>query len=396
MIHHKTLTMLLAGIVILFTSCAKDYADEQSTSDANVAALKQTDIELRKLIQSQLPTLNAQFDASLNSVESEKREVIMAKVKEWTEKMNLMIEEMEQLTDQKISQRTVHLANQTKAIEEKIEAYKQHNNEQIALLEKQIKEAQANGDDATTNKLEALRQRLVDAGKNINDINKKVDTWESKLNDIAKTDHSAVYTELKSRIPQIDNIDLIDHYKKLQAMTQTFVKMEYDKLTTPDLQVIIRLVEKIESVYEGVYPRNDEIMEKLKEWEVRAPNECIELENTYQDLENIDLSPIEDAFDECLERLALIEDMTNWAEEIEDFASEVENAVQEANDKAEECQQLIEEISSYNLSDYDIDYGSIDFEHIGTTLADEINNKLQELSDRHPHAWGGTTPSVSW
>ena len=209
---------LLCAMMLLNGSCAKDYADEMATSDKNVAALKQTDIELRKLIQTGLATLNTQINAALSKTETEKRTAIKAKVEQWNTHMNEMIARMKTLTDKKIKEQTQRLNAQVTAIEGKIAAFEQNNKKQIEKLEADIRKAKEQGDAATLAKLQELKKRMKDADANMDAFNLKVDTWQGKLNSIASKNYSATYTELQARIQALEDIDMEKRYRNMQAM----------------------------------------------------------------------------------------------------------------------------------------------------------------------------------
>lgn len=398
--YKKILSLsLLCAMMILGGSCAKDYADEQATSDKNVADLKLADIELRKLIQTGLATLTEQINAALSKTEAEKRAAIKAKVEQWNTHMNEMIDRMETLTNEKIQELTQKLNAQITAIEGKIAAFEQKNNKQISQLEEDIRKAKEQGDAATLAKLEELKKRLKDADAAMDALNQKVDTWQDKLNSIASKDYSATYTELQTRIQTLNDIDMEKRYENMQTMLKALTISQYEELTHDDLQTINGFISRINHLYNNVYKQYDKIESDLDDWETRAESECDDLETAMNDLESIDLESIEQLFDSYDGYDEKVNDMENWANEIQNFIDEVQSGADEVDEKLNDTVSAVEEIDQIgpNMNvDEDIFQSNEVINEIGAQLADDMNAKLQELSDKYPHAWGGTTPSVSW
>ena len=63
---------------------------------------------------------------------------------------------------------------------------------------------------------------------------------------------------------------------------------------------------------------------------------------------------------------------------------EVESKIDEASGVADEIEQMAANLEVGELHEY---YDQID--QIGSDLADAMNQKIQELADAYPHAWGG-------
>lgn len=398
--YKKILTLALLGTTMLLaSSCAKEYADEIATSDKNVADLKQTDIELRKMIETGFATLNQQLNQALSDTEKEKRAAIKKKVEEWTLHMNDMITRMETLTNDEIKKLTKKLDAQVAAIEGKIENFQKHNNDQMDKMEKAIQKAKEDGDKATLAKLEGLKKRLKDADAAMDALNQKVDTWQDKLNSIASKDYSATYTELQTRIQALNDIDMEKRYENMQTMLKALTISQYEELTHDDLQTINGFISRINHLYNNVYKQYDNIESDLDNWETRAESECDDLETAMNDLESIDLESIEQLFDSYDGYDEKVNDMENWANEIQNFIDEVQSGADEVDEKLNDTVSAVEEIDQIgpNMNvDEDIFQSNEVINEIGAQLADDMNAKLQELSDKYPHAWGGTTPSVSW
>lgn len=389
---------LLCAMMLLTGSCAKDYADEIATSDKNVADLKQADIELRKLIQTGIATLNEQITAALNETEKEKRAAIKAKVEQWTKNMDAMVKRMETLTDEEIQKQTQKLNAQVTTIEGKIAAFEEHNNKQIAQLEEDIRKAKEQGDAATLAKLEELKNRLKEADESMDALNQKVDKWQGQLNSIAAKDYTATYAAYKKRIEALNDIDMEKRYQNMQAMLKALSISQYETLTHDDLEAINGLINRINNLYKNVYQQYETIDGDLNDWEMKAESECSDLETLASELASIDLDAVEEVFNNYDGYDGKVDDINTWADDFQNFIDEIQNAVQEVDEKVQEAGDLAEEInndiSNLEVVDHSETVGAID--SIGQQLADDMNAKLQELSDAYPHAWGGSTPSVSW
>ena len=390
---------ILFTMMLLTCSCAKDYMDEIAESDKNVVNLKQTDIELRALIETELLALNSKINAALSKSETEKRLAIKNKIEQWTTSMNEMIARMENLSNVKIQEKTQKLNAQLTSINAKIAAFEQHNTQQIAQLEQDIQNARNQADAATLAKLEVLKKRLVDADANMDALNQKMNSWQNKLNTIASKDYSVIYTKYKSRLQQLNNIDMETRYQNMQAMLKALTISEYESLTHNDLKTINGFITRINRIYNQVYKQYDNIDSNLKDWETRAEDECSALDNLTSDLEAIDLDGVEQVIDNYEGYDDKVNEVESWAQEFENFKADVEGVVNEVESKISEAEEAIEEIDStihgIDTNDEDLNAAEI-INQWGEQLAEDMNSKLQDLSDRYPNAWGGTTPSVSW
>lgn len=397
--YKKILTLALLGTTMLLaSSCAKEYADEIATSDKNVADLKQTDIELRKMIETGFATLNQQLNQALSDTEKEKRAAIKKKVEEWTLHMNDMITRMETLTNDEIKKLTKKLDAQVAAIEGKIENFQKHNNDQMDKMEKAIQKAKEDGDKATLAKLEGLKKRLKDADANMDALHQKMDTWQGKLNTIASKDYSATYTELLTRIQALNDIDMERRYQNMQNMLKALTISQYEALTREDLNTINGFIRRISRLYSDIYQRHDDIESDLENWASTAENECGDLESLTNDLSGIDLHEVEEVFNEYEGYDEKVSDVETWADNFLNFIDEVQSAVDEVESKIDEASGVADEIEQMaanlevgELHEY---YDQID--QIGSDLADAMNQKIQELADAYPHAWGGSPPEVTW
>ena len=385
-------------MMLLTGSCAKDYADEMATSDKNVADLKQADAELRKLIETGLATLNSQITETLGTAETEKRAAIKAKVAEWTKNMDAMVKRMETLTEEEIQTLTQKLNAQVATIEEKIAAFDQQNSKQIEQLEQDIRKAKEEGDTATLAQLEELKKRLNEADAGMDALNQKVDNWQEQLNSIAAKDYTVTYAEYKARIEALNDIDMEKRYQNMQDMLNALAISQYETLTHDDLEAINGLFNRINDLYTKIYQQYETINGDLDDWETRAENECSELELLTSELAAIDLDGVEEVFNSYEGYEDKVDDINTWADDIQNFIDEIQSAVEEVDEKVQEASDLAEEINnlmeSLEIVEHSETVGAID--SIGEQLADDMNNKLQELSDSYPWAWGGSTPSVSW
>lgn len=396
---YKLRMMLLCAIMFLIYSCAKDYADEMVISDNNVVELKQSDTELRQMIEDKLALLGEQINTALGAAETEKRAAIKVKMGEWTRSLNSMINRIETLTDEEIRKQTQRLNAQVTNIKGKIADFERLNNGRIAQLEKEIKQAMEKGDADALAKLAELKKKLNDADSNIDALNLKVDKWQEQLNSIASKDYSAVYADYKARIQALNEIDMEKRYQNIQTMLKALTISQFEALTSNDIKTINGLIGRVNDLYTRVYKQYDTIDEALDNWATQAEDECSALESLVSELEAIDLSNVETIMGNCNDYSDKIDAINSWIEDIPNFVDEIQTAVDNVQEKSAEANDLIEEINSLG-NDNGIEYDEYEYadaiNSIGEQLADDMNNKLQDLFDRYPHAWGGSLPSVSW
>lgn len=394
---YKLRMMLLCAIMFLIYSCAKDYADEMVISDNNVVELKQSDTELRQMIEDKLALLGKQINTALGAAETEKRAAIKVKMGEWTRSLNSMINRIETLTDEEIRKQTQRLNEQVTNIKGKIADFERLNNGRIAQLEKEIKQAMEKGDADALAKLAELKKKLNDADSNIDALNLKVDKWQEQLNSIAAKDYSAVYADYKARIQALNEIDMEKRYQNIQTMLNALTISQFEALTSNDIKTINGLIGRVNDLYTRVYKQYDTIDEDLDNWASQAEGEYSALELLVSELEDIDLSNVETIIDNCNDYSDKIDAINSWIEDIPNFVDKIQTAVDNVQVKSAEANSLIEQV---NAMGKDIDYDDYKYEDainsIGEQLADDMNNKLQDLFDRYPHAWGGSLPSVSW
>lgn len=375
--------VLLLAIMLSFTSCAQDYADDIMRADKEVADLKAEDIRLRKELSDSIVNFRAEILKRFTDTEGRLNTDIAKEMEQLSQRIQAQTTRHRNFVDSTMKARMNECDEKIKHNRKLLIEIQSKQADLLGLLEARVQKAMNEGDNKTAEQLIIVKAKINAANDYAKKNTDQIAEWKQRLETLHKVDFTNEFKQIDIQIKQLREYNLKQLIADMQVAMDTYAEEKFNELTNEEMTEINTIYQKfldaqLKSYMEDVFTWSNEMEEGVANAQIVHDEVLTSLENLNDDI-TTHLEELLSFYEEGSSTLEnALSELETACEEMISHATEcIENGGQMMSDAFTELYSLNEEAHT------NLDYWKEEYNSIAHGLGD-LRDAIEEWKDNHP------------